>query len=338
MLTAEYLRSRVHAALARRLHRARDRSRRGVLRLSRFALRGRSRLGAGHQSRRGAYGRAGGRCGLALSRVLSAGASSCRRSRGEVSGAREPLPWFPAEIIRDPDLARRLALRASALEAGARSARRGTALRRRRVDAARAARAERPAVAPHRRRRGARRSDEIPSRRRSARARHARRTRADASVSRRFTRRGFSRAKRVSRRTRGATRCVSCALARRVARGRFGDRRRGGERLHRPEPFHAAFQARRSACRPAAGARASPRTASEPQERTSASAGALRPILASKGGNLESITRTTVRRRIARIRRRRTRHHPDDGRRRALRRDLRHARHRESARARGTAS
>src|SRR6478752_5759615 len=36
----------------------------------------------------------------------------------EVSGRAEPLPWFPAEIIRDGDLARRLALAHRALEAG----------------------------------------------------------------------------------------------------------------------------------------------------------------------------------------------------------------------------
>jgi AraC-like DNA-binding protein len=36
----------------------------------------------------------------------------------EVSGRAEPLPWFPADIIRDGDLARRLALAHRALEAG----------------------------------------------------------------------------------------------------------------------------------------------------------------------------------------------------------------------------
>ncbi|TCK42927.1 AraC family transcriptional regulator [Paraburkholderia sp. BL8N3] len=38
---------------------------------------------------------------------------------GEISARSEPLPWFPTDIIRDGDLARRLALAHRALEAGA---------------------------------------------------------------------------------------------------------------------------------------------------------------------------------------------------------------------------
>ncbi len=115
-----------------------------------------------------------------------------------------------------------------------------------------------------------------------------------------------------------------------AARGHIGDGSRGGERLHRSEPLHAAFQ---TGVRCAAWTLKASRyvTLGEAQEHTSASR-RIPLILRNIGGNLERIAQLLdPPARLARIRRQRPRHHSDDGRRRALRRDFRHASHRQSA-------
>jgi hypothetical protein len=170
----------------------------------------------------------------------------------DMSGRPESSPWFPDEIIRDPDLARRLLVAHRLLENGVDPLAAELAL----VDAVTTLLGrhalERPGIAPLAADAHRVAKIEIPPRRRSSRTDHARRTRADGR-SLDLPRRAPLHARNRSRAARVAQSGPHRARAAGVARRRVRDRCRGGERLHGSESLHASFQANvRRAARPLA--------------------------------------------------------------------------------------